>query len=156
MINIIVCIAALVLFVKGIFILLKTKIIWMIYSDMMKSDNVRVPGRVVDIEAKGCNSKDTTVINDPIVEYKLGEEEEVTRRPIAYSFSLEVNKTLRIFYSPKTPHVGDKVTVIRRSDNSDVLLAFPSMPFTRLLCKLFVPGCIYVAAAVLGVCYVFI
>lgn len=142
---------------KGLFTLVKAKLVWMVYSGIMEKGDIKMSGRVVDIETSTCNCDNgtTVTINDPIVEYKSDEGGEMNRRLITYHLFMNMSRNSHILYSPKKLHIGDKVTVICPSDDLNRIFAYPNMPFTRLLCKLFVPGCIYVLAAILGICYVF-
>lgn len=156
--NIFICIAAIILFFRGVSFLLKSNFIWQIYARIMRDNRIKVYGRVVDIEVKTKNDGDDDVImiNYPIVEYQSGKEKKMNRQLVNYDIIVEIRDRTNIFYPQKKLHVGDKVNVMLNPNNSDAIFACPSMPLTRLLCRLFVPGCIYMIAAVLGVCYVFI
>ena len=131
--------------------------VWMMFVDIMKNSRTKMHGRVVEVQTKTYSSDDGDITaNYPIVEYKSDEEKEMHRRIATYDFIVETADYSHKLYSQKTPHVGDKVTVICNPKTPDKILAFSTMPLTILLCKLFAPGCIYVAASILGVCYVFI
>ena len=156
-INIIICVAAIILLFKGITLVLRTVMVWMMFVSIMKNSGTKMHGRVVEVETKTYGSDDGAITaNCPIVEYKSDEEKEMHRRIATYDFIVETANYSQKLYSQKTSHVGDKVTVICNPKTPDNILAFSTMPLTRLLCKLFVPGCIYVAASVLGICYVFV
>ena len=156
-INIIICVAAIILLLKGISLVLRTMMVWMMFVDIMKNSRTKMHGRVVEVQTKTYSSGGGDITaNYPIVEYKSDEEKEMHRRMATYDFIEETADYSHKLYSQKTPHVGDKVTVICNPKTPDKILAFSTMPLTRLLCKLFAPGCIYVAASILGVCYVFI
>ena len=156
-INIIICVAAIILLLRGISLVLRTMMVWMMFVDIMKNSRTKMHGRVVEVQTKTYSSDDGDITaNYPIVEYKSDEEKEMHRRIATYDFIVETADYSHKLYSQKTPHVGDKVTVICNPKTPDKILAFSTMPLTRLLCKLFAPGCIYVAASILGVCYVFI
>lgn len=157
-INIFICIAAIVLFLRGGFFLLKTKLIWMLYVQIMESYSMKATGKVVDIEVKTrMNGNNAFVkVNYPIVEYKRDEEKEIYRHSAGYDIVVEADNRSHMLYVQKSPHIGDKVIILYDSDSLDRIFAFPNMPFTRLLCRLFLPGCIYILAGILGVCYVFV
>ena len=130
----------------------------MLYVQIMESYSMKVTGRVVDLEVKtrtnGVNGVIT--VNYPIVEYKLGEEKEMSRQSPRYDIVVEAEEKSHMLYAQKSPHIGDKVTVMYNPDSLDKIFAFPNMPFTRLLCRLFLPGGIYILAGILGVCYIFV
>lgn len=156
--NIFICIAAIILFFRGVSFLIKSNLIWQIYAQIMRDNRIKVYGRVVDIEVKTKNDGDDDVImmNCPIVEYQSDKEKKMNRQLVVYDIVIEMRDKSNVFYPQKKLHVGDKVNVMLNPNNSNMVFACPSMPVTRLLCRLFVPGCIYILAAVLGVCYVFI
>lgn len=157
-INILICIAAIMLFYKGGLLLLKTKLIWMLYDQIMESYSMKVTGRIVDIEVKTKTNGNNgpIMVKYPIVEYKRDEEKEMYRHSAGYDIVVEADNRSHMLYAQKFPHKGDKVTILYDSDSLDRIFAFPNMPFTRLLCRLFLPGCIYILAGILGVCYVFV
>ena len=150
-IKILICVVAVVLFGRGIIFLLKARLIWMLYDQIMGSYKKKIAGRIVDLEVKTKTSG-----NYPMVEYRKDEEEEMTRQSAGYDIVVESDNSIHKLYTQKTPHIGDKVIVLYGQEHSDSIFAFPNMPFTRLLCRLFLPGCIYALAGILGVCYVFI
>lgn len=156
-INITICVAAIILLFKGISLILRTVMVWMMFVGIMKNSRIKMYGRVVEVQTKTYSSDDGDITaNCPIVEYKSDEEKEMHRRIATYDFIVETAHCSHKLYSQKTPHVGDKVTVICNPKTPDEILAFSTMPLTRLFGKLFAPGCFYVVASVLGICYVFI
>lgn len=156
-IKILICVVAVVLFGRGIIFLLKARLIWMLYDQIMGSYKKKIAGKIVDLEVRTkMNGDDTVFTNYPMVEYRKDEEEEMTRQSAGYDIVVESDSSIHKLYTQKTPHIGDKVIVLYGQDHSDSIFAFPNMPFTRLLCRLFLPGCIYALAGILGVCYVFI
>lgn len=132
----------------------------MLYVDIMRNYTLKTHGKVVEIEVKPkvCNQDDDDIVmlNYPIVEYKPDEEKEVNRQSAIYDLFVKLSDDIHILYPQKALHVGDEVTVRCNPNGSDKIFACPNMPFTRLFCKMFIPGIIYLMASLSGVCYVFV
>lgn len=104
----------------------------MLYVQIMESYSMKVTGRVVDLEVKtrtnGVNGVIT--VNYPIVEYKLGEEKEMNRQSAGYDIVVEADDKSHMLYAQKSPHIGDKVTVMY---NPNSLVKYSHFPICLLL-----------------------
>ena len=137
-INIIICVVSVVLMLRGAFLILKMGLLWMLHCRIIKSYDRKTHGKVVDIETQvksdGMNITDVCI---PKIKYKLeGEDEKCCQ---FLPSNLKSGEENNIYLYPKQYHI-------------DVL---PRMQLMRLLVNQFVPGCFFILAAILGLCFVF-
>lgn len=148
--EIIICMLAIILICRGVYLIVRMRLIWLMLCLIQKLYNKKTYGKVMAIE-KGKDVMKRPVIR-PVVEYKLEEQGETFRRGIPCCLGLSTSKFAA--YYPKNIHVGDKVTVWYMSDDVNTLFAQRYMPQTRLLFSMLLPACFYIAVAIGGICYV--
>lgn len=152
-INIIVCIAAVVLILRGIFLLLKMKLMWMLYSIILKAYTKRTYGKVVDIESK--TEPDGSNVYVPKVECIFEGQEGKSVQLIPSIIKVEGEDAGGLHFYPKEYRIGDKVMVLYGAEKSESMFLLPRMLFVRMFFTHFVTGCIFIVAAILGICFVF-
>lgn len=153
-INIIICVVSVVLMLRGAFLILKMGLLWMLHCRIIKSYDRKTHGKVVDIETQvksdGMNITDVCI---PKIKYKLEGEDEK-----CYQFlpsNLKSGEENNIYLYPKQYHIDDKVTILYDKGKANDMFVLPRMQLMRLLVNQFVPGCFFILAAILGLCFVF-
>ena len=73
-INIIVCIVAVILLLRGAFLVLQMGILWIIHCKIIKAYSKKTYGKVVDIEILKSDGVNITDVCIPKIKYKLREK----------------------------------------------------------------------------------
>jgi len=153
-INIIICIVAVVLILRGAFLLLKMKLLWVIYSKIIEAYGKKTHGEVVDIEIQVKSAgTNTTEVYIPKIEYKLEREDE--KHCEFCSPTLEMEGQNHIHFYPKHYHIGDKVTILYDMNKTNDMFVLPRRHILKLFCTHFILGCFFILSAILGLCFVF-
>ncbi len=137
---------------RGAFLILKMGLLWMLHCRIIKSYDRKTHGKVVDIEIQvksdGMNITDVCI---PKIKYKL----EGRREVFHFSSNLKSGEENNIYLYPKQYHIDDKVTILYDKGKANDMFVLPRMQLMRLLVNQFVPGCFFILAAILGLCFVF-
>lgn len=89
----------------------------------------------------------------PKIKYKLeGEDEKCCQ---FLPSNLKSGEENNIYLYPKQYHIDDKVTILYDKGKANDMFVLPRMQLMRLLVNQFVPGCFFILAAILGLCFVF-
>lgn len=153
-VNIIVCIVAGILILRGVFLLLKMKLLWMIYSKIIEAYSKKTYGKVVDVEIQEKSAgSNTTEVYIPKIEYKLEGENETCCRFFFPTPEMEGQTKFHLY--PKHYHIGDKVIILYDMDKTNDMFVLPRMHTLKLFCTHFVLGCFFILSAILGLCFVF-
>lgn len=152
-INIIVCIVAVILLLRGAFLVLQMGILWIIHCKIIKAYSKKTYGKVVDIEILKSDGVNITDVCIPKIKYKLeGEDEKCCQ---FLPSNLKSGEENNIYLYPKQYHIDDKVTILYDKGKANDMFVLPRMQLMRLLVNQFVPGCFFILSAILGLCFVF-
>ena len=152
-INIIVCIVAVVLLLRGAFLVLQMGILWIIHCKIIKAYSKKTYGKVVDIEILKSDGVNITDVCIPKIKYKLEGEKEVCCQFLP-SAPKSVGES-HVYLYPKQYHVGDKVVILYDKNKKDDMFVLPSMQIMRLFISHFVLGSFFIMSAILGLSFVF-
>ncbi len=155
-INVIICIVAVILLLRGIFLVTYMWLLWTFYSKIMTTYSMKVYGEVVDIEMQaksdGMNITDVCI---PKIKYKLEGEKEVYCQFLPAAPKNEEERYVYAHFYPKQYHIGDKVVVFYNKKKKDDISVLPRMQMIKLFISHFVLGCFFIRVAIWGLSFVF-